>query len=277
MTSLDSIPYFGIGLGYRAELHNQIYENAANIDFLEIVTEQFFNGNRGINHIKTLAQDFKIIPHGINLSIGGCMSFDTRFLDFLRQTIEIVGAPYYSEHLCCTSAPGLDFGHLSPIPYTYESLNNVIQRVQFVQKWLGVPLVLENTTYYMDIPDGELSQGEFFSQLVGETGCGVLLDITNVVINSLNHGYSASDFLSEMPLNSIAHTHLAGWTIGPQGLIIDSHSKPIQNETWNLLEEVSQKFEIKGVVIEHDDDYPEFSSLVSQLAHARKIVGSVSN
>lgn len=271
MSTLDNIPYLGSGLGFRTALKQEIIEARDAIDFLEIISDSFI-GKRAYRERETLEEIcdlFPVIPHGVGLSIGSADGVDNAYLQQIKDVSEITDSPYYSEHLCQTRAPGIDIGHLSPLWFSEETLQCTIRNVHTVQDTLGKPLILENITYLFEIPKAEMSQVDFFNRLVEATGCGVLLDITNVFVNVLNHGYDAIEFLEAMPLESLVQVHLAGgfWD---RDIFVDSHTETVQEESWGLLDELLKRTSVKGVILEHDGDFPDdFCVLTDQVSRAR--------
>lgn len=264
------IPRLGTGLGYRREISKDILEAKDSIDFVEIITDQFINNPRYIEELEQVCQHFKVIPHGIGLSIGSAELQNPDYLFAIRQISDLTKSPYYSEHLCLTQVPGIDIGHLSPLWFTDKVLKRVIKNVRQVQDFLGKPLILENITYLMKVPNETISETDFFKRLTEATGCGILLDLTNIYINSVNHKFDPVDYLEQMPLENVVQVHLAGgyWS---NGILIDGHSELVQEESWNLLELLVKKINLKAVLIEHDHNFPEMSTMIQQINRARKI------
>ncbi len=267
------IPFLGSGLGYRRELREEIFAHKGEIDFVEIITDQFIHCGQSTSELENICNAFRVIPHGVGLSVGSVSPLDKSYLNAIKRISDLTGSPYYTEHLCVTRAPGIDIGHLSPLWFTRETLENTKRNVDYVQEYLGKPLVLENLTYLFDILNEEMSQTAYFKELVHSTGCGVLLDVTNVYVNSANHGFDPLLFVGQMPLESVVQIHMAGarWI---NGLLIDGHHELVQEDSWRLLEKVSSESELKSVVLEHDEDFPEMGLLLQQLGRARKIVAS---
>jgi uncharacterized protein (UPF0276 family) len=265
------IPFIGAGLGYRSALTDEAMARAHEIDFVEIITEQFLDDASAEAHLFDLCQLFKVIPHGVSLSVGSPSPLNFKYLSKVKRVSDMTESPYYSEHLCICSMPGIDIGHLSPFWLTEEVLKSTIEKVKTVQDYLQKPLVLENTTYLLEIPGATMSQTDFFNALVRETGCGVLLDVTNVYINSINHQFSALDFIHHMPADHIVQVHLAGghWR---DGLFIDSHSQTVQEGSWELLAELAKVADIKGAIIEHDQNFIDMSVMMKQIERLRNII-----
>lgn len=266
--SLAHLPILGSGLGYRGQIKEGILAHKDGIDFLEIITDQFITRPGRIRELHELKEHFPLIAHGVELSIGSATEPNPAYLAQIKHISDLVDSPYYSEHLCMTRSPGINLGHLSPIWFNEDVLTQTIRNVNIVQETLQRPLVLENVTYLIDVPNSNLSQTQFFNHLVAETGCGVLLDVTNVFINSVNHGFDGVTFLEEMPLEQVVQVHIAGgyWR---SGRVIDGHSHPVQEETWNLLNELTQRTQVNGIILEHDAQFPEVSNLVKQVKKAQ--------
>lgn len=273
--NLTSIPFLGSGLGYRREIANSLFEHKNAVDFVEIITDQFTRDFRVLDTLAELRDTFVVVPHGIGLSVGSALPPDRQYLRKIRIVSELVNAPYYSEHLCMTRAPGIDIGHLSPLWFTEEVLQTTIRNVAQVQEYLGKLLVLENVTYLFEVPGATMPETEFFKRLVKATGCGMLLDVTNLYINSVNHHFDPVKVLHEMPLDSVVQVHLAGgfWS---HDVLVDGHSETVDEETWRLFSALTDLVQPKGSIVEHDANFPEnFNVLLEEVNRARSIlVGS---
>lgn len=275
--AISSMPFLGSGIGYRRDIARQIFEAKERLDFLEIVTDQFLRSSQDLKELSKLCRTFKVIPHGVSLSIGSMAPLDTTYLHAIKKISDITESPYYSEHLAVTRVPGIDIGHLSPLWFTEAMLNNVIENVLRVQQTLEKPLVLENITYPFEIPRAEMSQTDFFKQLVHATGCGILIDITNVHINSVNHGFDPITFMRELPIENLVQVHLAGG-FSLNGSIVDSHSERVPQESWELLRALAGMVRLKASILEHDANFPEdFSVLLDQVTEARSIMTTPAN
>lgn len=273
-TTLSSIPFQGSGLGYRSELKKHIWEHRSEIDCLEVITDRYTDNPHLIPELEELCGAFRVIPHGVRLSIGS-PDLNVDYVRQVRQICEITKAPYYSEHLCITRGPGIEIGHLAPLWFTEESLAITIDNVLRVQDLLDRPLILENTTYPFEIPGADMSQTEFFHRLVRATGCGILLDVANIRINGANHGFDPVRFLDEMPLENVVQLHMAGGFPDREGELIDGHCYPPDEEIWSLLAEITTRdVDIKGSILEHDSSFPDdFSVLMSTVNRTRRTLG----
>ncbi|WP_214411213.1 DUF692 domain-containing protein [Sphaerisporangium fuscum] len=266
---LPGVPHLGSGLGYRRELRDHILRAAGRIDVLEIVTEQFMDAE---GELEELADHFPVIPHGVGLSLGTVGPLDRDYLSRVKRVCDLIDAPYYSEHLAITRAPGIDIGHLSPVWFVEDQLRTVVDNIAAVQDFLGRPLVVENISYLLEIPYATMSQGEFFHRMVEATGCGVLLDVANVHINSCNHGFSAEAFLDSMPLHAVVQIHLAGGFLDGD-VYIDGHCARVNEPTWKLLEVLAERVPVRVSILEQDADFPdELTPMLDDVDRSRQII-----
>jgi uncharacterized protein (UPF0276 family) len=269
--SLAGIRVLGSGLGYRAEIGDQIQGARADIDFVEIIAEQYTGQPAKMDELRHIAGIFPVIPHGIGLSVGSPGPIPREQLASIRQVSDITRASYYSDHLCMTRAPGIDLGHLTPLWWCDEVLATATERVHAVQDFLGKPLALENITYPFSIPHGQMSEAEFFTRLTEATGCGILFDLTNLYTNSVNHCFDPAAVMDEMPLDYVVQVHIAGGEWHGDRLV-DRHSQPVPEEVWQLLSRLCQRTEVNGVILEQDDNLGDFTALINQVERARSIL-----
>ncbi|WP_444942326.1 DUF692 domain-containing protein [Microbulbifer sp. ZKSA004] len=269
MSQLDSIPFLGGGIGYRPELHHEILAAKNNIDFLEIIAERYaYGAKQALYNLSEISERYTVIPHGVSLSIGTCQLPSKSHLAKIKKIIEITNAPYFSEHLAVTQCPGIELGHLSPICFNDVVLEHVIENIDHVQSFLNVPLVLENITFTHKIPGSTMTQEEFFNEICRRTGCGLLLDITNLYTNSVNWNTNLEGQLDSFPINHLVQVHLAGgfWS---GGKLVDSHSEAIPKQVWQLFYSLLEMTSIKAAIVERDSNFPEFSELLNEVTHIR--------
>ena len=262
-----------VGLGHRLELDAGIRANASSIDCLEIISDHYLHvPPERRERLLALAQEFPLLPHGIEMSIGTVGPVDDQYLDHLARLVADINGPWASDHLAFTRAGGVALGQLTPLVRTRETAREIAAKAQHVQDVIGVPFLLENITYYVDFAS-ELSEAEFIAEIMENCSCGLLLDVTNVYINSINHSFDAAQFLATIPLERVVQIHLAGgeWH---EDTLMDSHSASVHEEAWELLGEVvSQTPSLRAVTIERDDDYPvDFQELLAEVTRARSVV-----
>lgn len=265
------LPVLGVGVGFRAPFKSDLFLNRGEVEFLEVTVDHFLDrGNEGDEELTLLADHFTLIPHGLDLSLGSAEGLNESYLRDLTAIVEKLNPPWWSEHIAFTRAGGIEMGHLSPLPFTYEALDVLTRNVETARRSIDVPLILENITYTVRMPGAEMTEAEFLRQIVERTGCGLLLDVTNLYTNSVNHGFSIDETIDALPLDAIVQLHFVGgrWD---GDVLIDSHSSATPPEVWDLLTEILDRAPVKGVILERDENIPPFAEILGELRQARSI------
>ncbi|MES2570717.1 MAG: DUF692 domain-containing protein [Verrucomicrobiota bacterium] len=269
MSSL--LPALGVGLGFRAPHLAELFFQRAEIDFLEITADHFLFGSpEKERELRLLADHFTLIPHGLNLSLGSAAGLDMRYAEKFASLVEQLNPPWWSEHLAFTRGGEIEIGHLTPLPFTREAVEAVERNVASMRGLTSKPLILENITCAFHLPGAEMSEGEFLRRVCDATGCGWLLDVTNLYINSRNHGFDPRRWLDDAPLERIVQLHFVGST-HENGRWIDSHARPVEPEIWALLEEVLARSETRGAILERDEQIPPLAELLPELRTLREM------
>jgi uncharacterized protein (UPF0276 family) len=268
---ISSLPTLGVGLSFREPFRSDLFLNRQQVDFLEITAEHFFDASaEKKRELELLAAHFTLIPHGLNLSLGSAEGIETGYLAKFASLVNRLNPPWWSEHIAFTKAGGVEIGHLSPLPFTHEAVSVLCRNVAEARHRIAAPLVLENITYVVNMPGAEMTEVEFLTEVLDRTDCGLLLDVTNLHTNAINHGYDLDDFLEKLPWERVVQLHFVG---GHQhnGMLIDSHSQPTPPEVWSLLETVIARAPVKGIILERDENLPAFEELLSELQQARSL------
>ncbi|MFF4317800.1 DUF692 domain-containing protein [Streptomyces sp. NPDC001568] len=268
------LPRLGSGLGYRKELASDVATAGEAVDWLEVITEHYLFAPPDVREsLGALRRDRPLVPHGLELSLGSPEEPDPHYVQALAALVEEIDAPWFSDHVCFTRAGGVSVGTLTPLPRSRGVARNFARRAQAVQAAVGAPLILENITYHLDLPH-PLTEAEFLTELMEHCDCGLLLDLTNLDINSRNHHYDVGEFLDTIPLERVVQVHLAGGIESADGTARDSHSAPVPERVWQLLAELAGRTELRATLVERDQDFPDdFTELTAELARARRIVG----
>lgn len=262
----------GVGLGFREPFRSDIFLNRAEIDFLEITADHYFDANEAKQkELELLNENFELIPHGLDLSLGSAEGIDEEYLEKFAELVEFVQPEWFSDHICFTRAGGTNIGHLAPLPFTREAVAVVAANLKKVQRVIETPLILENITYLVRFPSSEMDEAEFLTRIVSETGCGLLLDVTNLYINSQNFAYDWRRFLDGIPTESVVQVHFVGSHRNGKRLI-DAHLDKTEEEIWEVFREVCKRTELKGAVLERDGNFPPFDEIVNELRQARTIM-----
>jgi len=270
-SNFSALPALGAGIGYRSQFRTELFLNRSSVDFLEIVADHFLDPTpEGAQELELLAAHFSLIPHGINLSVGSAEGIDLDYVRKFAKLIDKIQPPWWSEHMAFTRAGGVDIGHLTPLPFTRESVDTLCRNIGAVQQIIDTPFILENISYVVNLPGAEMTEANFLSEVIERTGCGLLLDVTNLHINSINFDYDPMEFLNSIPVERIVQLHFVGgrWS---QNVYVDTHSEPTPDEIWDLLNEVVKRAPVKGVLLERDENIPPFAELAAEVARAREV------
>jgi hypothetical protein len=266
----------GVGLGYRATLHEQILNARGRIDFLEAIADHYIYDAtpERLKDLREASVDMPIVSHNLSLSVGTAEPIDADYLAKTAAFVESVDAPWYSDHLCMTKVEPVDLGSLTPLWFTEEVVDNVVANARTVKRAVpGRQFLLENITYYVAMPESTMTESAFIRRVLEQADCGLLLDVNNVYINSRNLGYDPYQFLQELPLERVVQVHIAGFEEG-QSLIVDTHDQAVSDEVWKILDYVCRHSPVRGISLERDSNYPEFSVILDELDHARRILRS---
>jgi uncharacterized protein (UPF0276 family) len=269
---MQDFPKLGVGIGFREQFRADVFLHRTDIDFLEITADHYLDARPNkLEELKLLKEHFPLIPHSLELSLGSAEGIDEDYLEKVAKLVEFVEPSWFSDHICFTKSSGVKIGHLAPVPYTGEALKIFVKNISQVKKRINTPLILENITYMMRFPSSEMAEGEFITKLVEETDCGLLLDVTNLYINSRNHDYDWRKFLDELPLERVVQLHFVGLH-KHQNLLIDAHADQTQSEIWEVFREVCARCDIKGAILERDENFPPFAEILQELETARELM-----
>jgi len=258
-------PVHGAGLGLRRSLMNSLADQTTQpVNFLEVAPENWIGvGGRHGKNFRGLTEKFPFICHGLSLSIGGPSPLDEAFLQRLKRFLKEHQIRYYSEHLSYCS----DDGHLYdllPIPFTEEAVHYVAERIRRVQDVLEQRIAMENVSYYV-APSKKMEEIDFLNAILQEADCDLLLDVNNIYVNSINHGYDAGIFLRKLPAERIRYIHVAGHYQEAEDLIVDTHGADVIDPVWQLLEKAYQHFGVIPTLLERDFNLPALAELLEEV------------
>jgi hypothetical protein len=269
---IETIPPFtGFGLGLRKEHHAQYLGTAQEVDFVEIISENFMAcGGRPLRTLDAVCERHPVIMHGVSMSLGSPTGLNRDYLTELKLLADRVQPLWVSDHLCWTGVPGHNSHDLLPLPYTDEALATCIANLKLAQDVLERPLLVENPSSYVTFPESTMSEWQFLKLLAEESGCYLLLDVNNVFVSSVNHRFDPLEFLHTIPRDRVRQIHLAGHSQGPEGLLIDTHDAPVCAEVWALYAQAIDRFGPCATMIERDDAVPPLDELLAELDQARE-------
>ncbi|MBI1416516.1 MAG: DUF692 family protein [Limimaricola sp.] len=268
------------GVGYKPQHHAAIIADPGPVAWLEIHAENYMGaGGRPLAQLRALAERFPISVHGVGLSIGGEGPLDADHLSRLKHLVDWLQPASFSEHLAWSTHDGAFLNDLLPLPYTAATLARVADHIDQVQDALGRPMLLENPSSYLAFSESEMTEPDFLREIARRTGCGLLLDINNVFVSATNLGFTPQDYIADFPLNAVAEMHLGGYDTQTDDhgapLLIDSHGAPVANPVWELLDITLALTGPRPVLIEWDNDVPDWPTLAAEAARAAALLDRV--
>jgi uncharacterized protein (UPF0276 family) len=257
------------GLGFRTQHAAEIARDPGPVDWFEVLSDHYIGvGGPRRALLERLRQDHPLALHGVSLSIAGSEPLDREYLDGLAVLAAWLEPVFVSDHLCWTAFGGRHSHDLLPVACTREALAHVAERVAQVQERLGRRLLLENASAYVAFRAREMEEAEFLAELSRRTGCGLLLDVNNLVVNAANLGSDPKRLLEALPADAVGYLHLAGHAVLPD-VRIDTHDADVPDAVWTLFEAAARRFPAAGVILERDDNFPEYRVLVAEVGEAR--------
>ena len=268
------------GVGYKPQHFNDVRSDPGPVTWLEVHAENYMgDGGRPHAQLRALREDFAISVHGVGLSIGGEGPLDPDHLARLKHLVDWLEPASFSEHLAWSTHGAEFLDDLLPLPYTDATLTRVADHIAAVQEVLGRQMLLENPSSYLAFADSTMSETDFLTALTRRTGCGLLLDVNNVFISATNLGYNARGYLDAYPLHAVGEIHVGGHDedaddVGAP-LLIDSHSCAAAEPVWDLLAYALNSTGPAPVLVEWDNDVPEWADLRAEADRAAAVLDAL--
>lgn len=267
--NLWNFPDLGLGVGLRTVHFNHILERSPDVDWFEIVSENFMDtGGRPLYILDQIAERYPIVMHGVSMSIGSTDPVDFDYLRKLKALAKRVNTVWLGDHVCWTGVAGVNGHDLYPIPYNQKTLDFLVQRIRIVQDFMERPLILENPSTYLTFASSTILEEDFLGQMADESGCGLLLDVNNVYVTCRNHDLDPWAYLDAIPYERVVQIHLAGHT--DKGThCIDTHDGRVIDEVWALYREVQRRAGNRATLLEWDAVIPAFEEVHAEVLKAR--------
>jgi uncharacterized protein (UPF0276 family) len=266
------VPDLGVGVGLRVPFYGQVAEQLPAMDWFEIISENFLvDGGSPLYWLERVSARYPLVQHGVSMSLGSREDPDhtARMKSLVRRT----QTPWVSDHLCFTHAH-VNSHDLLPVPYTREMMDHLVDRCRKAADDFGVPFVVENPSTYLGYKASTMSEWDFLAELAERADVGILLDVNNVFVSSVNHGFDPLAYLDAIPLDRIVQIHLAGHQIrrleGRGEYRLDTHDSPVCDEVWALYREVIRRAGPISTLVEWDDQLPPWERLVEEAETARR-------
>src|SRR5213593_2782129 len=270
-----TVPYLGHGVGLRTPHFPRVWEGTARVDWFEAVSENFMiRGGRPLAVLEKAREIAPLVLHGVSLSLGSTDPLNDAYLHDLQTLIHRFEPAWVSDHLCWGSVGGHYAHDLLPLPYTEEALQHVVERVRAVQDRLGRRILIENVSSYLTFTHSTMPEWTFLAGVAEAADCGILLDVNNVYVSAMNHGFSPHAYLAGLPPDRIGQIHLAGHSDAGTHLV-DTHYHPVPSPVWDLYADAVRRFGPIATLVEWDDRIPAFEELVAEAERARAIEAEV--
>jgi uncharacterized protein len=265
----------GVGLGLRGKHYSHLLSQPTQTQWLEATTENYLglagaNGGRPIRILEKLRESFPIVLHGVSLSIGSSDPLDFEYLRAVKALMGRIQPAWVSDHLCWTGVNGQNLHDLLPLPFTRETVDHLVERIDQVQNFLGTQMIFENVSSYLTFSHSEMTEWEFISEVSEKSGSGILLDLNNVYVSSVNHGFDPVQYLNGIPSDKVGQFHLAGHSES-EGVLIDTHDHDISEPVWDLYRTALKRFGPVSTLIERDANIPDYPIIEAEVVRAQEI------
>lgn len=269
--TLNKFPVNGAGLGYRRSMMSEVESlQSDDIDFMEVAPENWINlGGQFEKRFRETTEKYPFVIHGLSLSIGGPSALDEDLVRSIKTFMKDYKIRCYTEHLSYCS----DDGHLydlMPIPFTQEAVHYVADRIKRVQDILEQRIGMENVSYYA-APGQEMSEIEFINAVIDEADCGLLLDVNNIYVNSINHRYDPVEYLKALPGDRVMYMHIAGHYEEAEDLRVDTHGSDVVDPVWQLLDVAYETFGVMPTLLERDFNIPPLEEMLQEVRQIKEI------
>ena len=265
----DSFPYLGHGIGLRTTHFPRVLDGTARADWFEAISENFMiRGGRPLAVLERVRAEAPLVLHGVSLSIGSTDPLNERYLGELAALARRFEPAWVSDHLCWGSFGGHYAHDLLPLPWTEEALAVVVERITRVQERLGRRILVENVSSYVTFTHSTMPEWEFLAAVAERADCGLLLDVNNVYVSAVNHGFSAEAYLDGVPPARVGQIHLAGHSDKGTHLL-DTHDAPVAPAVWRLYRHAVRRLGRVSTLVEWDDHIPALEVVLAEAERAR--------
>jgi len=264
------------GIGLRSPHYRDLLERHPPLPFVEVHSENYFgSGGPPLDYLEQTRALYPLSLHGVGLSIGSVDPLSETHLAVLARLVDRFEPVLVSEHLCWGSVDGIHYNDLLPLPYTEEALQHVVARIGQVQERLGRRLLVENVSSYLRYAHSTIGEWEFLAEVARRADCDILLDVNNIHVSAVNHGFDATRYVEGIPAERVAEIHLAGHVRNdyPDGsILVDTHDRRVCDAVWELYTHTVRRLGPRPTLIEWDTDLPDLEVLVDEARHADRIM-----
>lgn len=265
------------GVGFKPAHFNDVMDSAADLGFFEVHAENYLVSGGAFHHQLTSIRDrYPLSIHGVALSIGADEDLDFAHLEAIAALLDRYEPQSFSEHLAWSTHDGAFLNDLLPLPYTEPTLRRVCEHVDQIQTRLKRRILLENPATYVQFAESTIFEADFIADVIGRTGCGLLLDVNNAYVSSVNHHFDAREYLKALPLAHTGEIHLAGHAVQQDDagapLLIDNHGAPVSDPVWELYRFSLEMTGPVATLIERDTNLPAWPALAAEARLAEELL-----
>jgi len=267
----------GIGIGLRIPHYAHILSHKPCVDWFEIISENFMvDGGRPLRVLDQILEQYRVIQHGVSLYLGSSGRLNREHLKRLKSLICRTGTPFISDHLCWGSVDGRYTHDLLPMPYTKEAARHTARHIRQAQDFLETPILVENVSSYAEFNASRMTEWEFLNEVVEQADCGILLDVNNIYVSSMNHGFDPMAYLNAVPADRVGQIHIAGHT-RYEKYILDTHDHPVIDPVWKLYAHAIKRCGPTSTLLEWDANIPSFEEVHAEALKAQQFAGELAS
>lgn len=254
----------GVGLGLRVPHYQHILTQKPTCGWFEVISENYMvDGGRPLQVLDQIMEQYQVIQHGVSLYLGNSDPFDREHLKRLKTLVRRTKTPWISDHLCWGSVDGRCSHDLLPMPYTHAAAKRAAEKIRHLSDYLGIPVAVENVSSYAEYNASEMNEWEFLTEVVEQADCGILLDVNNIYVSSINHGFDPHLYVDYIPAERVAQIHIAGHS-RYERFIIDTHDHPVIDPVWKLYAQAIRRAGPTPTLLEWDAKIPSFDEVYAE-------------
>lgn len=268
---LAHLPRLGAGLAYREPFRDALLQKQSEVDFVEIIGDHYIDAPpERMDELTLLGEHFTLLPHFTNLSLGSAEGIDPVYLEKVADLVKRLNPPWWSEHIGFTRAGGIHLGYPAPLPFTKEAVDVMTRNIIAARRVIATPLILENVCSPLVWPGGEMDEPAFISAVLSTGGCGMLLDVTNLLTHAAHHGGTAADFLGQLPVERVVQVHFSGGD-GDRNRLTEGRAQAVPEAIWQLLGDAVARIPVRCICLEHGDILPSLPEMLGEVERARAL------
>lgn len=266
---------YGIGIGLRIPHYRYILEKKPVVDWFEIISENYMlDGGRPLAVLDAILEQYRVVQHGVSMYFGSVDPLNREHLRKLKDLTRRTKTPWLTDHLCWGSVDGRYTHDLLPLPYTWEAIDVTAEKIRQVQDSLEIPVAVENVSSYAEFHESEMTEWEFLNEVVERADCGILLDVNNIYVSSVNHSFDPHLYVASVPAERVAQIHIAGHS-KYEKYILDTHDHPVIDPVWELYAHAIRRCGPTATLLEWDDKIPSFDEVHSEALKAKRFLDAL--